>query len=102
MNKQHWAFFVVVVALSALVVWELNKPNTTDVATVDTPAPLDAGDSIILTPDNASGPAYLTYNTPWAFSPPVQNFLPKTTAGQIGEVAGQGPDPFSGGCGCMG
>lgn len=101
MNKQHWAFFIVVVALASLVVWELNKPNTTDITEPDTPAPRDAGDSLVLTPGNSSGPAYLTYNTTWAFSPPVQNFLPKTTAGQIGEVTGQGPDPFSG-CGCTG
>lgn len=102
MNKQHWALFVVIVALASIVIWELNKPNTVDVTAADPDIPFDASDSIILTPNNASGPAYLTYNTPWAFLPPVQNFLPQTTSGQVGEVAGQGPNPFTGECGCNG
>lgn len=38
--------------------------------------------------DMASGPAYLVYNQPWFFAPPVYNMLPSVTAGQIGHQVG--------------
>ena len=37
-------------------------------------------------PRGQNGPAYLTYNTPWAFAPPVANFMPTMTSGQVGQT----------------
>jgi len=41
------------------------------------------------------GPAYLMYNQPYAFSPPVGNFLPSITAGQVGQTVNS-PTNFAG------
>lgn len=38
------------------------------------------------TADMTAGPAYLMYNQPWAFAPPVANILPTRSMGQIGQT----------------
>jgi hypothetical protein len=40
------------------------------------------------------GPAYLMYNQPWAFAPPVGNVLPTITIGQQGQTV-QAPASFT-------
>jgi hypothetical protein len=32
------------------------------------------------------GPEYMMYNAPYAFAPPLGNFLPSITAGQVGQT----------------
>ncbi len=59
---------------------------------------------VSLTPQNANlakGPSYLMYNSPWAYAPPVGNFLPSISAGQIGQTENV-PTNFEKDCGCYG
>lgn len=93
-EKFHFLLWFAVAALAVIVLWEIQRPVAASI-TAPTVDPASPTDSIILTPENSSGTDYLTYNTPWAFAPPVQNVLPTTTIGQVGQVAGQGPSPES-------
>lgn len=95
------------VALVGIVVFQYPKTETI-VAAVEMPRdPLGTvGES--LTPTNTGvgkTPAYLGYNLPWAFSPPVSNVLPSQTVGQVGQVtnaAGNFADPYAPSCNCEG
>lgn len=88
MTREETTFVgIALLGLAALVIYDVRTKNA--VATPDAPTldPLQAMQS--------TGPAYLIYNQPWAFSPPVGNVLPAVTSGQAGQVAGQGPTPTS-------
>lgn len=88
MTQEETTFVgIAVLALAALVIYDVRSKNAA--VTTDAP-PLDPIQAM-----QTSGPQYLLYNQPWAFSPPVGNVLPSVTAGQIGQVAGQGPTPTS-------
>ena len=75
---------VAVLLITVVIIWR--KPIIAAVTgdTSDEVTPYDSvGVSQILTPESASrGLSYLSYNQPWAFAPPVGNFLPSITAGQ--------------------
>jgi len=87
---------LVAAALAAVVIYQ--KPPAYQPGTEPgTPLPTDTI-GMSLTPNNASvvsGPAYMTYNAPWFFSPPVGNFLPSITAGQGNQTVNM-PTNFAG------
>lgn len=91
MERHQVALWVVVATLAAFIIWNYLPAQAT---AAEIPADDIGGDVQmefnVPTPRNTSlGPAYLVANSPFMFSPPVQNILPTITAGQIGEVAGQ-------------
>jgi hypothetical protein len=47
-----------------------------------------------------SGPAYLLYNAPYAFAPPVNNFLPAVTSGMTATPAASSINATSPACAC--
>lgn len=77
MNREKIAIGILAALVLFLVVFRFGKQLVPIPATAD-----DKSGSVDLsnTPQNTSvtqGPAYLTYNQgPWAFAPPVGNFLP--------------------------
>lgn len=74
---------LVVTALLIMVVIIWRKPIVAAIVGETIPAADMVG--VSQTPENTSlvkGPSYLMYNQPWAFAPPVGNFLPSITAGQ--------------------
>ncbi len=50
------------------------------------PEVVEVGDA----PASQAGPAFLTYNLPWANNPPVGNVLPSRSMGQAGQVGQRG------------
>jgi hypothetical protein len=67
----------------AVVIFELRQP-----APVAMPPTDPNGNGLVSntpkTSDLTTGPGYLIYNQPYAFSPPVANFIPENTMGENG------------------
>lgn len=85
-----------IVALAAIVIFQ-RSPRAIDPGGGGEAASADpvivVGDSF--TPANSSvtkGPAYLMYNAPFMFAPPISNFLPSITAGQGSQTVNQPTD----------
>lgn len=87
-EKILWAVGALV--LVALVIF--HRPPKPGEAPESASPVADVGESF--TPYNTNmtkGPAYLTYNQPWAFHPPIGNILPTMANGE-GSVK---PSPFA-------
>jgi len=90
MERSEQVFIgVAFVALVALVILDLRSKAaiTPTEATQPTNNPLAMA--------TQEGPAYLLYNQPWMFSPPVGNIMPSVTVGQAGQIVNQSPAPTS-------
>lgn len=86
------------VALTAVVVYR--RPLSEAIAPS---SPVADGES--LTPENTSmakGPVFLQYNSPWAFAPPVGNFLPNLTVGMGAQTVQLQQQTSYSTCGCDG
>jgi hypothetical protein len=81
---------VSIVALVALVIFDIRAKNAA-LATSNKTQPVNN----TLADATVQGPAYLLYNQPWMFSPPVGNIMPSVTAGQAGQMITQSPAPTS-------
>lgn len=86
-----WERIVIVILTLALVVAVVLRLKPQSPATASNAGnPVDVSTTAQNT-DPAQGPAYLVYNQPpWAFAPPVANFLPPAVApgGQPVQVSG--------------
>lgn len=82
MSKDEKIILVITALLiMAVIIWR--KPIV-EAIVGETIPPVDLV-GLSQTPNNSTltkGPSYLMYNQPWAFAPPVGNFLPSITAGQ--------------------
>ena len=83
MSKDEKIILVITALLiMAVIVWR--KP----IANVIMGEPMEPAIDLVgmsQTPSNSNltkGPSYLMYNQPWAFSPPVNNFLPAIASGE--------------------
>lgn len=84
MKKEYHLLWIVMAVIAVFIIWEVAKPGSEEVTTAIADDPMLSN---VQTPGNATnGPAYLLFNSPYAFSPPVQNFLPRTSSGQVGQV----------------
>ena len=95
MDKQEKNLLGLAIAALAAVVIFQRRPAVAEVSPpqADTVPVIQVGDSF--TPANSSmvkGPAYLTYNAPFMFAPPISNFLPSITAGQGSQTVNQPTD----------
>lgn len=78
----------IIIAVSALLVMTViiwRKPIVAVVTGEALPTNPNNEVGVSQTPANSSlvkGPSYLMYNQPYAFAPPIGNFLPSITAGQ--------------------
>lgn len=87
-----------IAALAAIVIFQRGSMSRDpggggEPVAADTSPVIQVGDSF--TPANSSmtkGPAYLTYNAPFMFAPPISNFLPSITAGQGSQTVNQPTD----------
>lgn len=76
---------VVGLLILAVLIWR--KPIVAAIAESEIPVVDEIGVSMNrLNTSMTKGPDYLMYNMPYAFSPPIGNFLPSITAGQIGQT----------------
>lgn len=89
MDNEKRFLFLAFVVLAGVLFWDY-RTRSEPVAQSDASVPQGAQDvGVSNTLDNSSmvsGPSYMTYNQPWAFSPPIANFLPASTVGQEGQV----------------
>lgn len=75
-NEEKILLALCAVALVALVIWRNPKVVTGEtIATISGDIPDEAS-----TEAAPGGPAYLTYNQPYIWGPPVNNFLPAINA----------------------
>lgn len=97
MTKDEKIILVVVALLiMAVIIWR--KPIVAAITGDDEPMPQVDEIGVSQTPnkrDMKNVRAYLSYNLPYAFSPPVGNFLPSQTAGQVGQTVNK-PTNFDG------
>lgn len=101
-NEEKIILGVAAVALAAVVIYQ--RPLVAAPIIEHDPV----ADNVSLTPYNDSvtkGPSYMAYNSPFAFAPPISNFLPSITAGQAGQTINTPTDfagfsPYVGSCGC--
>jgi hypothetical protein len=101
MNKEKTFIIIVVIAVAALAIFKIGSAPQN---ALPAKSANDPNVSNIPTPGNASGLDYLTYNTPWYFSPPVANVMPWITKGNANENAAdtvvQNASYYDGSCGC--
>lgn len=87
---------VVGLLIMAVIIWR--KPIVAVITGEDEPEPQVDEIGVSQTPDKRdmrNVRAYLSYNLPYAFAPPVGNFLPSITAGQVGQTVNK-PTNFDG------
>lgn len=81
MNKAERVFlWIIGVVLVALVIFKV-APRLREMSANTDAVTSNAGDASMTT-----GPEYLMYNAPYAFAPPVSNFMPNSVIGQIGQT----------------
>lgn len=91
MKWEHTAIIILSLGVVAVILFRVNAPNTAPASVANPGGSVDTSN----TPDNtpaAQGREYLLYNQgPWAFAPPVMNFLPSFVApgGTAVNVAGR-------------
>jgi hypothetical protein len=84
MKREQVLLAVVFAALAAVVLFNV-APGLIPVPPSKAPPDNSQTSSTPVNASVVSGPDYLMYNQPFFFAPPVQNFLPSTTApGQAG------------------